>query len=336
MATLKITFTDAADLDRQMEALGFRRVLLSSTAAPKAAYQGVADAASVIASPIAQIVTFSEKQPGFTSAAELQPLADLAAVPPFVHTPTPRPPGQPSPGHKRRTKAEIAEDEAYFAAQKPSDETTATAATGDEPESIFSTQPIQGVETVDPTDAEAAAQDAADEAAETAAAKPDGKLTMDDLRKACGVYQKAHGIAATVKNIPLIVGKPLHEVGDDELADAIRKVEIAAGVPSVTASPVVVAAIEAAQPSPTSGAPATIEGVKAAFGRYALRYDGQCADLSQAGAPCTQEDGKKIVKAAVGVENIAVMPKDPETCAKLIAAIDDAVANNPFGRKVLK
>ena len=50
---------------------------------------------------------------------------------------------------------------------------------------------------------------------------------------------------------------------------------------------------------------------------------------------CTQEDGKKIVKAAIGVENLAQMPNDPATFAKLIEAIDLALANNQFGREVI-
>ena len=231
-----------------------------------------------------------------------------------------RVPGQPAPGRKRRSRAEVEADDAYFATHgKAVPEPVAEDEA--EPDSIFGGDLVQ---------AKAAAQDAADEARETAAGKTG--LTLDDLRKAVGAYQSLHGTAAAIKNVPRILGKPMYEVTDDELVEAIAKIQAAtakAPTKAVTDAPAP-AKIKTAKPID-----ATKEGVIAALRRYALRFDGQDRDLSAAAAPCTQEDGKKIVKAAIGVENLAQMPNDPATFAKLIEAIDLALANNRFGREVI-
>lgn len=232
-----------------------------------------------------------------------------------------RVPGQPAPGRKRRSRAEVEADDAYFAAHgKAIPEPVAEDEA--EPDSIFGGALVQ---------AKAAAQDAADEARETAAGKTG--LTLDDLRKAVGAYQSLHGTAAAIKNVPRILGKPMYEVTDDELVEAIAKIEAAtakAPTKAVTDAPAPAKVEKAKQDD------ATKEGVIAALRRYALRFDGQDRDLSAAAAPCTQEDGKKIVKAAIGVENLAQMPNDPATFAKLIEAIDLALANNQFGREVIQ
>lgn len=84
--------------------------------------------------------------------------------------------GKPAPGRARRTKEEIAEDEAADAAD-------AASATG---QSIST-----GGERVNP---EEAAQDAADEAAEDAAnADPEKPLTLDDVKNAVGLYIERFG-----------------------------------------------------------------------------------------------------------------------------------------------
>ena len=231
-----------------------------------------------------------------------------------------RVPGQPAPGRKRRSRAEVEADDAYFATHgKAIPEPVAEDEA--EPDSIFGGDLVQS---------KAAAQDAADEARETAATKTG--LTLDDLRKAVGAYQSLHGTAAAIKNVPRILGKPMYEVTDDELVEAIAKIEAA------TAKAPTKVVTDAPAPAKTEKAKpidATKEGVIAALRRYALRFDGQDRDLSAAGAPATQEDGKKIVKAAIGVENLAQMPNDPATFAKLIEAIDLALANNQFGREVI-
>lgn len=51
--------------------------------------------------------------------------------------------------------------------------------------------------------------DAADEAAETAAAKVDGKLTLDDVRNALGLYVGAFGMAAAQADGPVLIAKVL-------------------------------------------------------------------------------------------------------------------------------
>lgn len=91
--------------------------------------------------------------------------------------------GKPSPGRQRRTKEEIAADEAADAADAAASATPKEA----EPPLNIST----GEERIDP-------QDEADEQAEADAHKADKapKLTHDDVRKAIGKYVEAYGIAA--------------------------------------------------------------------------------------------------------------------------------------------
>ena len=240
-----------------------------------------------------------------------------------------REPGKPAPGHRRRTNAEIAEDEAYFAAQAKTG-TVSDASHAAEGASIFgdaggSSDSYATAVSANPADT---AQDAADEAAEAAASKTDA-LTLDDLRNAAGAYQKAHGPLAAIKNIPIILGKPLTEHAPQEIEEAIRKIRIATEAPAVTSAPVVQQHIEENKPA----ASPTLDDVKAALGRYAAKYDGR-TDLGKETTPITNEDGSKIVKQAVGADNLRDMPKDPATLAKLIAAIDAAVVSNPFKREV--
>ena len=83
--------------------------------------------------------------------------------------------GKPAPGRARRTKEEIAEDEA-------ADKAEASAAPTEEAPLIST-----GEERIDPTTAEDAAQDAADEAAEVEATKVP-ELTHDDVRTALQKY----------------------------------------------------------------------------------------------------------------------------------------------------
>lgn len=101
--------------------------------------------------------------------------------------------GKPSPGKARRTKEEIAEDEA-------ADATDAAAAPVEEPKPAIST----GEERIDPTNPEDAAQDAADEAAEAEATKP-AELTHDDVREVLRSYQKAYGELAVMQDGPKVI-----------------------------------------------------------------------------------------------------------------------------------
>ena len=349
MLKIEITLDPSCDsLDAHLSAIGFYREkprvfraqpLTSDGAATPDIYKEVADKIFEAASPAKQSTVFAGDAAYAVGASAGGDLTENGASEPAPK----REPGQPSPGHRRRTKAEIAEDEAYFAKQgsmKPSDETTHTAQTEEpemvsdvvELESIFAERPepltLADVQPI--FDLAAAAQDAADEARETAALKGD-KLTLDDLRKAIGAYQKTHGFAAMTKNIPEILGCPVHQVKDEDLADAIRKVEIATAAPTITSAPAVAEHI--AENKPVETAPVAVADVKAALQRYARKYDGR-DDLGKDTTPITNEDGGVLVKQAVGADNLRDMPKDEKTLALLIAAIDTAIVTNPFQREV--
>lgn len=95
--------------------------------------------------------------------------------------------GKPAPGRARRTKEEIAEDEAADAAD--------AAAASEQPQNIQT-----GGERINP---EEAAQDAADEAAEDAAnADPEKPLTLDDVKNAVGEYVSKFGMEAAQADGP--------------------------------------------------------------------------------------------------------------------------------------
>lgn len=125
---------------------------------------------------------------------------------------TTRVPGQPSPGAKRRTKAEIAEDEA---ADRRAAESKG-AYTQEMTEEFMAAQAAisTGEERVGPEDdVETVAADEADEAAETAAIveeRPaDKKLTHDDVRNALGGYVKLYGMAAAQLDGPKVIALAL-------------------------------------------------------------------------------------------------------------------------------
>lgn len=111
--------------------------------------------------------------------------------------------GKPSPGKARRTKEEIAEDEA-------ADKADAAAAPA-EPKPAIST----GEERIDPTNPDDAKQDAADEAAEVASAP---ELTHDDVRAALKKYVDAYGMPAAMEDGPkvfkLLFGDSVVKVSD--------------------------------------------------------------------------------------------------------------------------
>jgi hypothetical protein len=120
----------------------------------------------------------------------------------IVQTAKVRERGKPSPGHARRTKAEIAEDDAAIAAEQAGTTTAEVAgiSTGED-----------RVDPDNPDDASVSEQDAADEAAETAATKQanGGKLTLDDVRKGLGEYVKLYGMAAAQEDGPKLIQKVL-------------------------------------------------------------------------------------------------------------------------------
>jgi hypothetical protein len=218
-----------------------------------------------------------------------------------------RVPGQPSPGKSRRTKAEIAEDDA--AAKLANHERVASIK-----EDVLAGAAEQQAAYDSPEDA---AQDAADEAAETAANKTG--LTHDDLRQAAGRYQKKFGMAAAVAGVPALLGCAIVDVPEADLAAAIAKID---------------AAVAADAPGPVDDAPvekpATKDDLVAAMKRYALKFDGQDVDMNA--MPHTMADCPAIFKLLFGdgVEKLSQVPADGY--AKTIAAIDEAIAKNPFKR----
>lgn len=136
--------------------------------------------------------------------------------------------GKPSEGRARRTKEEIAEDEAADKAD------AAVAAAGAETGGEVADRQISNdpENRTDPDNP----QDAADEAAETEATKAaSGKaLTHDDVRNELGAYVKAYGMAAAQEDGPKVIalmfgeGKTkVSDIPDDQasLAKAVAGVK---------------------------------------------------------------------------------------------------------------
>jgi hypothetical protein len=153
-------------------------------------------------------------------ASNPAPAGDLTTQPPSADTPEApkRERGKPAPGRARRTKEEIAEDEAADAAGTP-----------EEPKAAIST----GEERIDPTTTEDATQDAADEAAEAETTKA-AELTHDDVRAALKKYLDAYGTAAAMEDGPkvlkMLFGDTAAKVSDvpgdqDSLAKAIAGID---------------------------------------------------------------------------------------------------------------
>lgn len=162
----------------------------------------------------------------------------------------PRERGKPATGRARRTKEEIAEDEAADRADAGNASSGASAASGasaetsppagsPSPSSSGATtaspgeekaQISTGDERIGPEDsAEDQAQDAADEKAETES-KRDlvNPLTHNDVKNALGLYVKTYGMAATQEDGPKVIalmfgeGKSkVSDVPDDQ--DSLRK-----------------------------------------------------------------------------------------------------------------
>lgn len=177
--------------------------------------------------------------------------------------------GQPAPGKGRRTKAEIAEDEAADVA--------GATITGS-----ISTSPENRVGPED--DAETVAQDAADEAEEVEANRDAAEpLTADDLRQAVGRYNEAFGMEATVANINGIIGSKQSDIPNTQeaLAAAIAKVEAAIAAGGEPSKPA--ASVEKAKP-------VTIDDVFAVVSQFVDKF----------GGPKAQELGPGLFENALG------------------------------------
>lgn len=162
------------------------------------------------------------------AASEVAVIAAAEAVAEFTRAaesaPT-RERGKPSQGRARRTKEEIAEDEAAAEAdrvrgiyegvtdQNSADKEMAIVMGG----AAIST----GEERVGPEDdAETVAQDEADEAAETEAARePEKPLTLDDVRGALGAYVKKYGMAAAQADGPKVIALALKNPAAVKVSD---------------------------------------------------------------------------------------------------------------------
>lgn len=230
-----------------------------------------------------------------------------------------REPGKPAPGKKRRTNAEIAEDEAYFAANPQ----------GDKP--AIST----GENRVGPDDG-ADEQDDADEAAETAANK--GGLTRDDLRAAHGRYQKAFGIPHAVANFRALIGGAIADIPETEeaLSAAIAKVDAAiAEAEAAPHEPAETAAEDAGdifgeKPEP---APLTKMDIVEAMRDYAGVFDNERADTTK--MTHTTSDIPRLLASAFGneVRTPKAVPDDQKSIAKAVEVIRSAIKHNPFERE---
>lgn len=233
--------------------------------------------------------------------------------------------GKPAPGRARRTKEEIAEDEAADKADAARAAGAAEAglqgSAADVKASISTGENRVGPE----DDAETQAQDAADEAAERAA-KSDGKITHDDLRRAMGDYQKKFGMAAAVRLVGEggLIGVTADKVPEADLPAVIAKVRAAID--------------EAAQGATT----ATRDDIKALMLDYQKKY----------GNDALLEDGPRIFKSALGdvpagTKNttgmevsqwsLGAIPNDPAAFAKCVQWWKTAINQAPeaFGRKAV-
>lgn len=233
--------------------------------------------------------------------------------------------GKPAPGRARRTKEEIAEDEAADKADAAraagATEAGLQGSAADVKASISTGENRVGPE----DDAETQAQDAADEAAERAA-KSDGKITHDDLRKALGEYQKKFGMAAAVRTVGEggLIGVTVDRVPEADLPAVIAKVR---------------AAIDETAQGTTA---ATRDDIKALMLDYQKKY----------GNDALLEDGPRIFKSALGdvpagTKNgaglevsqwsLGAVPNDPGVFAKCVSWWKTAINQAPeaFGRKAV-
>lgn len=332
--TLKIEVTvpeddiksgDGADyLSRAMKAIGFERgvTLPLPKAEPKQTYQ------EQVAQPLQE--RKADPAPDTPIAEETQSPAEPSA----------RRYGQPEEGKARRNKDQMAEDkeiEDLAAACGVSEITTdipaadllaklkagEVAAPKEDPAPAEKANSSTGEERIDPADAETQAQDKVDEKAEVEATR-DG-LTLDDLREVVGEYQKVHGMAATVENIPALLGCAVAEVKPEDLEGAIAKVRAAIGG-GVAEEP---KAKE--KPAPFT---ASKNDVIEEMLRYADKFDGQRTNPGEATAMI--EDRAKILLAAFGdgIDGLSKIPAMPEAYGKAVLALREAIEKNPYGREV--
>lgn len=300
-------------IDVAMEALGFiRHETLLNALSSSVATMNTQGQWSVSAEPKAG--PRAEPSPGF-EVADI--VAEQKADVEEAKAATQRQRGQPSPGKARRTKAEIAEDEAADAA------VTAPKRMIAEYEYSIS----NGEERLNPDDE----QDAADEAAEAAANKTSDAPTHEDLRKALADYSKKHGMKAAVAAVKPggVIGCTVDQVPVERIADVIstlrdvRKAEVLTDDAPATAE----------EPAVPTYAP-TKDGLMKAMLDYALKYDGtnDIAKASMEGMPATMTDCPAIfeMRFGAGIKSLSKVPADGY--AQAIADVQEATVKNPFKR----
>lgn len=220
--------------------------------------------------------------------------------------------GKPSPGRARRTKEEIAEDEAADAADAAKQTAAEEANLTDDVKPSIST----GGERISPEDE----QDAADEAAET---EKTGLASIDVLRRLVGDYQKKHGMPAAVKLCQEggLIGKPIHELDDAGIEAAIAAMQ-GGEAPAKTEEP-------APAEEPAALEPKTKADLIEAMMRYADKYDGT---RDQAKMTHTLADMPKVFMATFGdsVQKLSQVPEDKY--AEAVAAVEAAIKADPYGR----
>ncbi|MCW4115631.1 hypothetical protein NPA31_011720 [Aurantimonas sp. MSK8Z-1] len=268
--------------------------------------------------------------------------------------------GKAGEGRARRTKAEMAEDEELeklaSAAGVPIEKVDEHLANNVSRERIIAelsavaadksvltdddSRPPQistGENRVGPhDDPETEAQDAADEAAEAAATSKG--LTLDDLRLAAGAYQKKFGMAAAVKDVPALLGRPMAEVADTDLGAAIGILTEAAELNpygrDIVGGDFKDQLVQKA-PEPAPEPQATKQDVIEAMLAYARKYDGPDADPADATSmPFTNEDAPKVFKMLFGAEcsRLGLVPATPEAYGKALAGIREMTDKDPFKR----
>jgi hypothetical protein len=230
--------------------------------------------------------------------------------------------GEPSPGKARRTKAEIAEDDAADAADRLAE---GGAGTGHALEAGKGERPTVETATDTAIDIE---QDQADEAAETAANRSSDAPTLDDLRRLMGEVQRKHGMTVAI-GIPKMLGKPIVDLTPEELPAAIARVQ---GLLDGTDQTPVTAETKAVEPT------ATADDVRAAMLRYAAKYEGYAppegGPIDGSKIQVTSADSAKVFSMLFGegVVKVSSIPADAASYAKAVAGIEEMIEKNPFKR----
>lgn len=287
-------------LDRAAGALGFAR--------------GVSSVSQMADAPTYKHTEVAYRDGEFTSTVQDEaPAATEEAAQDFVHRDEPpkRERGKPSPGKARRTKEEIAEDEAADAADAAKQKAAEDADLKDDVKLAVST----GEERISPEDE----QDAADEAAET---EKTGLASIDVLRRLVGEYQKKHGMPAAVKLCQDggLIGKPIHELDEAGIEAAIAAMQGASGAYTQELTE---------QLTEEQFAPKTKADLMEAMMRYGDKFDGT---REQAKMKFTLEDCPKIFAQTFGdsVQKLSQVPEDKY--AEAVAAVEAAIEADPFGR----